>query len=137
MPDVFSKEKRSWVMSRIRGSNTGPELKLRRLLWAAGLQCYRVKNQLPGKPDVVFRAARLVVFVDGCFWHRCPKDFIQPKTKQSFWTQKIAANVKRDAVVNRRLRKEGWSIIRIWEHELRKSPDNAVARISRRVRRTC
>jgi DNA mismatch endonuclease (patch repair protein) len=71
-----------------------------------------------GKPDFIFRAAKLAVFVDGCFWHGCPKHATKPKSNRSFWATKLSRNKARDVVVTRTLRKLGWRVIRIWEHDL-------------------
>jgi DNA mismatch endonuclease (patch repair protein) len=122
MPDVFTKAKRSAVMSRIRGSgNKDTELRLISLMRAHGITGWRRNWPLPGKPDFVFPKARLVVFVDGCFWHACPKHCKMPKGNRVFWRKKLDANKTRDRFVNRTLRKLGWRVFRIWEHQLSKS----------------
>lgn len=115
--DVMSEAKRSAVMSSIRGSDTGPELLLRKALWRRGLR-YRVKSRLPGKPDLIFPTARVAVFIDGCFWHRCPQHATNPKNNATFWEKKLARNVERDLEVNEMLRDQGWTVIRFWEHEI-------------------
>ena len=129
MTDVLSKEQRAYNMSKIRGKNTGPEIKLRKLLWAAGIRGYRVHYNLPGKPDIVFVKKKIVIFIDGCFWHKCPIDFQEPETRKEFWMKKINSNVERDERNNRQLSDAGWTIIRIWEHEMRKEPEKVVQRI--------
>jgi len=116
-------------MSKIRGKNTGPEIKLRKLLWSAGIRGYRVHYNLPGKPDIVFVKKKIVIFIDGCFWHKCPIDFQEPETRKEFWMKKINSNVERDERNNRQLSDAGWTIIRIWEHEMRKEPEKVVQRI--------
>jgi DNA mismatch endonuclease (patch repair protein) len=88
--------------------------------------------KLFGKPDFVFRALRLAVFVDGCFWHGCPKHGTRPANNARFWREKIARNQARDAEVNRALRKKGWRVLRVWEHELtRKNERRLLARLRR------
>jgi len=129
MTDVLSKEQRAYNMSKIRGKNTGPEIKLRKLLWSAGIRGYRVHYNLPGKPDIVFVKKKIVIFIDGCFWHKCPIDFQEPETRKEFWMKKINSNVERDERNNRQLSDAGWTIIRIWEHEMRKEPEKVVQRI--------
>jgi DNA mismatch endonuclease, patch repair protein len=129
MTDVLSKEQRAYNMSKIRGKNTGPEMKLRKLLWSAGIRGYRVHYDLPGKPDIVFVKKKIVLFIDGCFWHKCPIDFQEPETRKDFWMKKINSNVERDERINRELSDTGWTIIRIWEHEMRKEPEKVVQRI--------
>lgn len=119
MADVFTKAKRSDVMSRIRGSgNEGTELALARLFRKHGVTGWRRNQPLFGKPDFTFRGQRVVVFVDGCFWHGCPKHFNMPVNNQAFWERKLAANKKRDRLVTQTLRKKGWRVIRVWEHDL-------------------
>jgi len=116
-------------MSRIRAKNTDPEVKLRKLLFAEGFRGYRIHYNLPGKPDIVFKKKKIAIFVDGCFWHKCPVCFQEPETRKEFWMKKIQSNVDRAAKVNEQLRAEGWTVIRIWEHEIRKEPEKAVKKI--------
>jgi DNA mismatch endonuclease (patch repair protein) len=133
--DVFSKEKRSVVMARIRSSkNKSTELAFMRMLRAHGFCGWRRGSKLPGKPDFVFVSARTAVFVDGCFWHGCPTHATQPKNNAEFWRRKIAANITRDRRVNRELRSRGWHVLRIWEHELaRKNEHRLLARLRRAI----
>src|SRR3989338_6608055 len=96
MPDVHTKKQRSYNMSMIRSKNTKPEIILRKLLSASGVKGYRINYKLTGKPDIVFPKQKIAIFVDGCFWHMCPKCYIQPKSNPKFWINKIKGNVKRD-----------------------------------------
>lgn len=131
--DLYGKATRSYVMSRIRGRDTGPELALRRALYAAGARGYRVHAKLPGRPDVVFTTRKLAVFVDGCFWHGCPKCMIPtPRSNRRYWTPKLARNRARDRDNNRKLRASGWSVMHFWEHEVIRSPDACAALVLRR-----
>lgn len=116
-------------MSRIRGKNTSPELKLRKMLWESGIRGYRVHYKLPGKPDIVFTRKKVVVFVDGCFWHKCPVCFRPPETNAEFWNEKLQKNVERDLKVTKELEDLGWTVLRFWEHEVKKTPEDVVARI--------
>lgn len=118
MPDILTKEQRSYCMSRIRGKDTAPEIDLRKAISGAGLRGYRLHYKLPGKPDVVFPRRRIAIFIDGCFWHRCPKCFVVPETNNSFWMEKLANNMNRDRVVDAELKRMGWQVVRIWEHEI-------------------
>jgi DNA mismatch endonuclease (patch repair protein) len=119
MPDIFTKAKRSQVMSRIRGhSNKDTELALMKLLRCHHITGWRRNQPVFGRPDFIFRQARLAVFVDGCFWHGCPKHCNMPSNNRPFWRKKLLANKARDRRVNHMLRKEGWRVIRIWEHDL-------------------
>ena len=186
MTDVFSKSKRSEVMSRIRSrGNRDTELALAKLLRAAGIRGWRRHFEIRGravlprgpkiraaqqhrptnnkrtarrsvptfrvKPNFVFRQVRLAVFVDGCFWHGCPKHCKYAKwltrsvmagnppspksglrrTGRAFWRRKLSSNKKRDRVVNRTLRRSGWRVVRIWECDLAKHPEACVRRIRR------
>jgi len=130
MTDVFTKAKRSDVMSRIRGrGNKNTELALMRLLRRHRVVGWRRHQPVFGKPDFVFPKAKVAVFVDGCFWHGCPKHFSPPANNRAFWRRKLAANQARDRRVNRSLRKEGWRVVRIWEHALVKRGAVCVRRI--------
>jgi len=119
MTDVLTRKQRSYNMSMIKGRNTQPEIRLRKMLYANALRGYRLRYRLIGKPDIVFPKKKLAVFIDGCFWHKCPKCFIKPASNRKFWNRKIESNIKRDKVVNVELRKKGWKVLRIWEHELK------------------
>ena len=129
MVDVHTKEQRTYNMSRIRGKNTGPELKLRKLLFANGIRGYRIHYNLPGKPDIVFLKRKITIFIDGCFWHKCPVDFQEPETQKEYWMKKIQSNINRDKKVNKQLKCEGWTVIRIWEHEIKNEPELVVKKI--------
>lgn len=119
MADVFTKAKRSEVMSRIRGrGNKETELALAALMRRHGIKGWRRHQPVFGKPDFVFRRHRLAVFVDGCFWHGCPLHATKPATNRAFWRKKLARNKARDRLVTRTLRCAGWRVLRIWEHEL-------------------
>ena len=144
MPDVFTQSKRSEVMSRIRSrGNRDTELALAKLFRANGVTGWRrhasLKFQVPNskfqvRPDFVFRKVKLAVFVDGCFWHGCPKHCNQPANNREFWERKLSSNRARDALVTRTLRRAGWHVLRVWEHELsRKNQARLVRRVSRIV----
>jgi DNA mismatch endonuclease (patch repair protein) len=129
MPDVFTSEKRSQVMSRIRGrENRDTELALIRVMRDNGITGWRRNQPVFGKPDFVFPRAKLAVFVDGCFWHQCPRHSKVPANNHAFWMKKLERNKKRDRLVNRVLRRDGWRVIRIWEHELSSKGQVIVAR---------
>jgi DNA mismatch endonuclease (patch repair protein) len=122
MADVFSKKKRSQVMAAIRSKgNKDTELKLASIFRAQGINGWRRHQPLTGKPDFVFMKQRLAVFVDGCFWHCCRWHCRMPKSRRDFWFPKIQRNKMRDREVNSLLRKAGWKILRVWEHELGRS----------------
>jgi DNA mismatch endonuclease (patch repair protein) len=118
-----------------RGRDTRPELALRRELHRRGLR-YRVHLRpepgLRAFADVVFTRARVAVFVDGCFWHACPRHRTDPRTNSAWWAEKLARNVRRDRRVNEELQRAGWVVVRVWEHE---SPAEAAARVHDAVTR--
>ena len=119
-------------MSRIRGKgNKKTELELIKIFRAHGITGWRRNVRLFGKPDFVFPKARLIVFVDGCFWHGCPLHSTVPATNRDFWLKKINGNRLRDVLVCKTLRKAGWTVLRLWEHDLRKRPKVCALRISR------
>ena len=124
--DVHTKKQRSFNMSRIKSSGTKPELKLRKLLWAAGLRGYRVKNKIKGKPDLYYSSKKLAIFIDGCFWHQCPECFIAPKTNKKFWKEKLYSNIVRDELINEKLKKQKITALRFWEHQVEKNPEECL-----------
>lgn len=134
MSDVFTKTKRSEVMSRIRGrGNKDTELRLIAIFRMHGISGWRRRHVLLGKPDFVFPREKLVVFVDGCFWHGCPTHVTWPKQNAEFWRTKIRGNQRRDRAVNRLLKKAGWRVLRIWEHALTKKHETRTAARLRRM----
>ncbi len=123
-------------MSKVRSKrNKSTELRLIILLRKAAIRGWRRGSKLPGSPDFVFSSERVVIFVDGDFWHGNPKTFVSPKSNTEFWTNKIQRNRRRDRRTNDLLRKRGWIVLRIWESSLRKRPDVTVARIGRALGR--
>jgi len=121
MADQMSKEKRSYTMSKIRArGNASTELKMMGLLKENRIAGWRRHQKLPGNPDFVFRKEKVALFIDGCFWHKCPKCFIPPKSNKEYWTKKIANNRARDRRINKELRGKGWEVVRIWEHSLKR-----------------
>lgn len=124
--DVFTPEERSAVMRRVRGKDTRPELAVRRILRTAGIG-YRLGGAgLPGKPDVVMKGRRTVVFVHGCFWHGhdCPRGARQPKANADYWIVKIDRNRARDTANAAALQEAGWRVVTVWECAM-KAPDFA------------
>lgn len=121
---------RSQMMSRIKGRDTGPELSLRRKVWALGLR-YRLHYRIGRtRPDMVFIGAKLAVFVDGCFWHGCPLHSTMPKNNRDFWEQKLRRNRERDAESTLKLEAEGWRVLRLWEHEIEASSTDCAQKIA-------
>ncbi len=119
---------KSEQMARVRSRDTGLELRLRKSLWRAGLR-YRLRPRLPGTPDLSFAAARVAVFVDGCFWHGCPAHYSRPATNVDFWNAKLERNRARDLRVDDELRALGWTVCRVWEHELVRNLSDVIDRV--------
>ncbi|HEY8933192.1 MAG TPA: very short patch repair endonuclease [Rariglobus sp.] len=142
MTDILTQAQRSALMAKVKGSgNASTELRLVAVFrtlgitgWRRGasLQFKTDKVKFKVRPDFVFRAHKLAVFVDGCFWHGCPIHATQPKQNAKFWREKIARNQARDLLVTRTLRACGWRVLRLWEHELTKRYE---ARLLARLRR--
>lgn len=127
--DKVSKEKRSEIMRRVRSSDSVIEFELRALLRSHGLRYRKNVAKLFGKPDIVFKKTKLVVFVDSCFWHGCKRHGRIPSSNRTYWEQKIHRNRLRDTAVNRYYKKSGWSIFRVWEHDLRAAPNEVADKI--------
>lgn len=136
MADVHSKRIRSYNMSQIRSKNTKPELIVRKALFAAGFRYRLHDKKLPGKPDIVLKKYKTIIFVHGCFWHghkKC-RYFVVPKTRTKWWLNKINTNIVNDVKAVKALRKEGWSIINIWECDLKKNKtDTTLLKVLKRL----
>ncbi|MGY8652882.1 MAG: very short patch repair endonuclease [Verrucomicrobiia bacterium] len=118
-------------MSRVKSSgNKSTEAAFITLMTERGITGWRRHLPIFGKPDFVFRKTRIAVFIDGCFWHGCPKHCRMPATNRDYWERKIGRNLERDKKVKRELRKAGWTVVRIWEHELK---DGTVSRKLKRI----
>ncbi|MDC0682623.1 very short patch repair endonuclease [Sorangium atrum] len=134
MADNMTPEQRRRTMSRIRKTDTKPELIIRRLSFARGLRYRKYVRHLPGKPDLVFAKARVVVFVDGDFWHGWRFDEWEAKLTSPYWKEKIRRNRARDREHDATLEANGWTVLRIWEHEVEADADACVDWIERAVR---
>jgi DNA mismatch endonuclease (patch repair protein) len=130
MVDIWPIEKRSQVMGRILGKgNKSTEMIVVKLFRKHRITGWRRHLPLPGRPDFCFLRQKVAVFIDGCFWHGCPKCYRRPKTNKRFWDEKRAANQSRDKKVSKELRARGFVVIRVYEHQLKK-PDAILRRIS-------
>ncbi|MGA6221837.1 very short patch repair endonuclease [Streptomyces umbrinus] len=120
-------------MSRQGSRDTAPEVAVRRLLHAAGMR-YRVNVPVPGMPrrtiDIVFPKAKIAIFMDGCFWHGCPKHATQPRANAEWWRNKLDKNMARDQETTEHLRAAGWTVLRYWEHEI---PDTVAKEVGATV----
>lgn len=117
--DRLTPERRSWLMSRVGGKNTAPEILVRKVAHSLGLRFRLHRKQLPGTPDLVFPRWRTAIFVHGCFWHRHPgcMKASTPKSRTEYWQEKFEANVRRDHKNVALLRKQGWLVLTVWECE--------------------
>jgi DNA mismatch endonuclease, patch repair protein len=130
--DKMTEKQRSYCMSRVRGKNTSIEILFRKMLSAAGIRGYRIRGKVAGSPDVYFPRLKFAVFIDGCFWHKCPRCFKKPKSNLAYWDKKIRDNVTRDRRVDNSLRAEGIKYMRIWEHDVRLNQDSVMRRFLKR-----
>ncbi|MGE0055385.1 MAG: very short patch repair endonuclease [Hyphomicrobium sp.] len=128
----MSRDKRSAVMARIKGYDTGPERQIAAMLAAAGLESERHSRDLPGRPDFVFREQKVAVFVDGDFWHGWRFSAWRHKLSEK-WDSKIEGNRRRDDRNRRRLRRMGWKVLRVWEHQVKSDIEACVDRVTRTV----
>lgn len=132
MSDVFSIEKRSWIMSRVRGKNTTPELKVRSMAHRLGYRFRLHRKDLPGRPDLVFPSRKKVILVHGCFWHGhdCSRGRRTPKANYQYWRNKIRKNVERDAKNQDHLKSLNWETLIVWECDLR-YPEKVMYRMNK------
>ena len=126
--DTFTKEQRSQIMAKIKGKDTKPEIIFRKLLYSKGIR-YRIHYPVEGKPDIVIVSKKIAIFIDGCFWHKCPKCCRLPRSNKDYWLPKIQRNIERDKKTNKALKSKGWKVIRIWEHEIKENPQGAVKKV--------
>lgn len=132
MTDIFSRDKRSQIMSKVRNKNTNIELILRKKLWNLGFR-YRIHYKIIGTPDIVFPCNKVAIFCDGDFWHG--HNYSSEYTKYSkFWRKKISGNIERDKEVNKKLKTQGWTVIRLWKTEILKKPNICIKKITKILR---
>lgn len=136
MADVFDKETRSRIMSRIRSNDTGIEVRFRKALWAKGLRGYRLHYKIQGKPDIVFPRHRLVIFLDGDYWHGYNWKKLGKVPPKEYWQEKIQRNIDRDRKNTKELRKQGWTVVRFWEHGLNTNLEKCISRVQCALSRT-
>jgi DNA mismatch endonuclease, patch repair protein len=128
MTDVFSEAKRSWIMGRVRGRDTKPEMLVRSVIHRMGFRFRVNRRDLPGNPDIVLSRHKRVIFVHGCFWHGhsgCPRSK-RPSTNQLFWDRKLNGNLERDKRFQEALSEMGWKVLVIWQCETKSSDDLAM-----------
>jgi len=132
MADVFTPKKRSWVMSRIRGTNTKIDIKMKKILSQHHYK-FQMYPKMFGNPDFIIKRKKIAIFCDGDFWHGY-KYNEKKKPPKKFWRDKIEGNMRRDKKVSRRLRREGWSVQRFWEHDIERRPDFCRRKILRFIK---
>lgn len=135
MPDKFSSETRSAIMSRIKSKNTSLETNFRKLLWENNLGRYRIHYRLPGKPDIVYVSKKVVIFLDGDFWHGYNWKKLGKIPPKAYWQEKIQKNIDRAQKYNRALKKDGWKVLRFWEHEIKRDSQKCIKKIKSTLRR--
>jgi len=133
LADIVSPEKRSWIMSQIRGKNTGIELKMEKILKKTGLK-FEMHPKMYGNPDFAHKKRKIAVFCDGDFWHGYRYD-VKKKPAKKFWRDKIENNMRRDKRYTQKLRRDGWSVLRFWEHNIEKDPEKCRRRIVAKSRK--
>jgi DNA mismatch endonuclease, patch repair protein len=130
--DVYSQADRSKLMAKVRSKgNKDTELRLVAIFKAHGITGWRRHRPVFGHPDFIFPAERIALFVDGCFWHGCPRHYRAPAQNADFWVRKVTNNRKRDRLVSRTLKSKGWQVIRIWGHALKGDGRAVAGRVSR------
>lgn len=120
MTDNLTKEQRHKNMAHIRSTNTKIEIDVTKALWNLGFRFRKNVKTLPGKPDIAIQKYKIVIFLDSCFWHKCPEHFKKPKSNLEYWEPKIKRNIERDAEINQYYKDNNWHILRIWEHDIKK-----------------
>ena len=128
MLDKITKTQRSYIMSQIRGTRTKPELIVKENIDGRKLR-YQPKG-IPERPDFANKSKKIALFIDGCFWHKCPRCYKPPKSNKKYWKAKVERNTKRDRYVNRKMKKEGWTVIRFWEHQVKENELHIIKKIN-------
>ena len=131
MPDKITKAQRSYIMSQIRGTRTKPELIVKEIIDGRKLR-YQPKG-IPERPDFANKTKKIALFIDGCFWHKCPRCYKPPKSNRKYWKAKVERNTKRDKHVNRKLKKQGWTVIRFWEHQVKENELHVIKKINKQL----
>lgn len=130
MTDIVSRNKRSEIMSRIKSKDSKIETLFRKELWKKGFRYSKNSSKYFGKPDIVLLKYKTVILIDSCFWHGCKKHCRIPTTRKKYWIEKIERNKKRDKEVSKYYKKQGWKILRVWEHEIKKRSEEITKLLS-------
>ncbi len=126
--DNLTKEQRSRCMSQIKSKWTRQELKVHNYLKGNKIK-HKMHPKIEGSPDIIFSDKKKAVFLHGCFWHKCPRCYIQPKSNKNYWLQKIEKNIRRDKSNKDKLKRSGWKVISAWEHEINRNVDKTYKKI--------
>jgi DNA mismatch endonuclease (patch repair protein) len=129
MSDIFSKKKRSEIMSKVRNKGSKIEVEFQKRLWSLGFYYRKNSTKYFGKPDLVLKKHKTVIFIDSCFWHGCKKHGTIPQTREKFWSEKIERNRQRDKEVSSYYKKMGWKMLRIWEHSIKNNKIDQIDKI--------
>lgn len=132
MVDNLTKEQRSKTMSRIRSRWTKQEKKVHNALKGNKIK-HKMHPEIEGSPDIILKDNKTAVFLHGCFWHKCPACYVEPATNKEYWLPKIEKNLKRDNANKRKLRKQGYQVLTIWEHEIKKDLKKVVSKIKNKL----
>lgn len=136
MADTLSKEARSRNMSAIRATHTQLENRIAKELWNRGYRFRRNVRNLYGRPDLAMKKWKIAVFIDSCFWHGCNEHARVPSTNQEYWQKKMKRNKERDQVVTKYYQDAGWTVLRYWEHEIKKDSEKVIEEIGEHVQRS-
>jgi len=133
MTDTFSPKQRSDIMRAVKGKDTSLETAVRLALWRRGLRYRKNVPSRPGKPDIVFPGPKVVVFIDSCYWHGCPDHCRMPQANREYWERKIGRNKQRDKEINQQYEQLEWTVVRVWEHELKEDFEGTIDKIHNTV----
>ncbi len=134
MADKISKNQRSEIMRSVKSKDTKMEIAFRKAIWQKGFRYSKNSSKYFGKPDLVFKKYKTVIFLDSCFWHGCKQHCRIPTTRKKYWAEKIERNKNRDKEVKRFYAKNGWNIVRVWEHEIKKDLNGVVLNIIQKIK---
>ncbi len=132
--DTVTEEKRSEIMRAVKSRDSKIEVEFRLALWGHGYRYRKNAKNYFGKPDIVLKKYRTVIFIDSCFWHGCEEHLRMPSSRQDYWVKKIERNKKRDSEVNDYYRNNGWTVLRLWEHNVTKDLDNSIDKVVNSLR---
>ncbi|WP_448028236.1 very short patch repair endonuclease [Brevibacillus borstelensis] len=131
--DRVNKETRTQIMKKVKSTGSGIEERIRKELWKRGLRYRKNVKSLLGSPDLAFKNYKIVIFIDSCFWHGCNLHCRMPESNKDYWIKKISRNKERDLEVSKYYNENSWTLIRIWEHDVKNNIDEVINKISKDV----